>query len=281
MKIGISTMIFGKEKRSLTLEEAEIISKTGFKYIELSDPHDLDFQVKKYLDHNRINIFSIHAEYMESDISSNNYHLRIKGIKDAKKRIDRIKVLGGDIIIIHPGGWDKNKNEKEIRLKNSIDSLVEITKYANLKKIKVAVENLPMEFLGDDPEVIKIILSNVRNKTGFKCEIGICLDTGHAFLTETLFEHLELFEHDIITMHLQDNIGDNLNDRSLAEDDIHRPPGHGAISWKKFFKKLNKIKYDGGLIFELKPDSIEGKNREFVLNEALNFMQSEGFFYQY
>lgn len=277
MIIGVSTMIFGKEKRLLTLEEAKVVAETGMKYIELADSHDVDSKILNNLKQNDIGILSIHADYMDTDISDNDHHRRTNGINDAKKRIDRIKKIGGNIIVIHPGGWYRDKKEKEDRLKNCLNSLVEITRYGNSREIKIAVENLPPGFLGDDPEVLKTILNQVRSKTGLNREIGICLDTGHAYLTGTLFKHLELFSNNIINMHLQDNIGNNHEDKSLALDDIHRPPGYGLIPWEKFFKELIEIEYEGGLIFELKPNSIKGKNWKFVLDEALEFMRSEVF----
>ncbi len=278
MIIGISTMIFGKESRLLTLEEIKIIAETGMKYIELSDSHDVDSEIFNDLKQNGIGILSVHAEYLGTDISETDQYKKINGIDYAKKGIDRIKELGGNIIVIHPGGWYGDKKEEENRLRNCINSLVEITKYGNSKEVKIAIENLPPGFLGDEPEVIKTILSQVRSITGLNKEIGICLDTGHASLTENLFEYLELFSDDIISIHLHDNIGEVHEDRSLAVDDTHRPPGHGLIFWEKFIKRLNEIEYNGGLIFELKSDSIEGENWKFVLNEALKFARSEEFF---
>ena len=278
MIVGISTMIFGKEKRHLTLEEIKTMVETGMKYIELADSHDVNSQTIEYLHENDISIFSIHAEYLGADISGTDQDKRTNGINYVKKGIDRIKELGGTFVVIHPGGWYGDKQEKENRLENCINSLVEITGYGNSRGIKIAVENLPPGFLGDDPEVLKTILDQVRSKTGLNKEIGICLDTGHAYLTGTLFKFLELFSNDIINIHLQDNIGNNHEDKSLALDDIHRPPGYGLIPWEKFFKKLIEIEYNGSLIFELKPDSIEGESWEFVLDEALKFIRSEKFF---
>jgi sugar phosphate isomerase/epimerase len=278
MKIGLSTMIFGKKKRFLTIDEAKKINETGLKYIELSYSHDVDDKVISYFEKNNITIISYHAEHLEIDISSSNNILRQNGVQDAKRKIDRIKDIGGEIIVIHPGGWCSDEREKDARLKNSISSLVEIGKYANSRKIKVAIENLPMEFLGDDPEILKKILISVRDETGLNKEIGICLDTGHANLTKSLYKNLEIFSKDIITMHLQDNIGDNLNDRSLAKDDIHIPPGQGQIEWKKLLGKLEKKKYAGSLIFELRPGPIKGKDHNLTLDAILKFIRSEDYF---
>jgi sugar phosphate isomerase/epimerase len=277
MKIGLSTMIFGKEKRFLTIDEAKKINDTGLKYIELSYSHDVDDKVISYFAKNNITIISYHAEHLESDVSSSNNIIRQNGVQDAKRKIDRLKDIGGEIIVIHPGGWYRDEREKDIRLQNSISSLVEIGKYANIRKIKVAIENLPMEFLGDDPEILRKILISVRDETGINKEIGICLDTGHANLTKSLYKNLEIFGKDILTMHLQDNMGDNRNDRSLAKDDIHVPPGHGQIEWKKLLSKLEKMEYAGSLIFELRPGSIKGKDHNFVFDAILKFIRSEDY----
>ena len=64
MIAGISTMIFGKEKRHLTLEEIKTIVETGMKYIELADSHDVNSQTIEYLHENDISIFSMSNNFL-------------------------------------------------------------------------------------------------------------------------------------------------------------------------------------------------------------------------
>ena len=278
MVIGVSTMIFGDKKRKINLSDILDIKKTGLRYIELSDPHWITNEGMNNIRENNMEIFSIHSDYKESDISSTDENLRIKGILDITERIDRIKKINGKLVVIHPGGWFSNKKEREIRVKNCIGSLDKIIRHAYINNIKIAIENLPPEFFGDDIEELGYILKKVRDLSGYSEIIGICLDTGHASLTGNLFDSLDFFKNDILTMHLQDNLGDNGKDRSLALDDIHCPPGYGKINWKNFFNKLDDNIYKGPLIFELKSDSLVEKDERYILGKITKFVETEEFF---
>lgn len=272
MVVGISTMLF---EGPLSPEDIIELNKFGISYLELSDSHIINSKILNAIRNNNMNVFSIHASFLNSDISDIDKNKRLKGINDIKRRIDVIKKLNGKIVVVHPGGWYEDKQERETRIHNCIKSLVEVTKIAHLKEIKIAIENLPPDFLGDDLEDLKFILNEVREISRSNSSIGICLDTGHAFLTNSLFEALDFFKNDILTIHLQDNFGDNNNDRSLVQDDIHCPPGHGKINWEHFFSKLNECNYDGGLIFEVKATSIDGKDEMFILGEVENFIKEK------
>jgi len=278
MVIGVSTMIFGDKKRKINLSDILDIKKTGLRYIELSDPHWITDEGMNNIRENNMEIFSIHSDYKESDISSTDRSLRIKGILDIMERIDRIKKINGKLIVVHPGRWFSNKKEREIRVKNCISSLNKVIRHAYVNNIKIAIENLPPEFFGDDIEELGYILKKVRDFSGYGEIIGICLDTGHASLTDNLFDSLDYFKNDILTIHLQDNLGDNGKDRSLALDDIHCPPGYGKIDWGDFLNKLDSNSYNGSLIFELKSNSLGKKNERYILGKITEFVETEEFF---
>ena len=269
MITGVSTMLFeGNFSRSDILE----IKKIGVNYIELSDSHIIDSRIINSIKNNKMNVFSIHASYLDSDISDLNEARRLIGISDIKRRIDILKKANGRIVIVHPGGWYKDKSEKKTRINNCIRSLSGVLKYANARGVKIAIENLPGGFLCDDFKDLGYILDQTRILSGLKNSIGICLDTGHAFLTGNLYEMIDFFKNDILSIHLQDNFGDKNNDRSMAVDDIHCPPGHGLINWSYLFFRLNEYNYDGGLIFEVKVTSIKGKDKKFMLEEIKKFI---------
>lgn len=270
MIVGISTMLFNE--RLLNQKDIIKVKENGINYLELSDSHKVDSKILDILNSNNIDVFSIHAEYLNSDISDINEDKRLNGIIDIRERINALKKLNGKVVVVHPGGWYKDKQEREPRLNNCINSLVEVVKYADLRDIKIAIENLPPDFFGDNLEDLSYILNETRKISGSNNSVGICLDTGHAFLTNNLYEAIDFFKEDILTMHIQDNFGDNNNDRSLAVDDIHCPPGHGNINWEYFFSKLNEYDYKGGLIFEVKVTSIDGKDEMFMLKEIRKFI---------
>jgi len=277
MPVGISTILYEIDKSIDYLEKFNFIKYLGLKYVELSDVFHFQKNILNALAEDNLNVFSIHADYIESDISSPNERKRVNGIDDALKRIDYLNKLQSKLLVIHPGGWYPDKKEKDERIKNCISSLVYIAKEASLNGIKIAIENLPPEFFGDDIEIIKYILNETRNLTNNKDNIGICLDTGHAFLTGNIFDYLSLLYDDILTIHLHDNNGDNNGNRAEAMDDLHAVPGTELINWKNIFDILSKKDYKGGLIFEIKKGS---KSLEQVVGEIKYFIGSNPFLKQ-
>lgn len=274
MHIGISTMIYETEKKLDELQEFSFINELGMKYIELSDAFDFQQNVLDALFKQNLNVFSVHAEYMDADISSPDERMRTNGINDALNRIKYLERLNGRILIMHPGGWYQDRKEKDVRIKNCIKSLVSVLNRKSSKNIKIAIENLPPEFFGDEIEVMKFMLGKVRKITGAEKDTGICLDTGHALLTDSIFDYLDILYEDILSIHLHDNAGDNNGDRSQAADDLHAVPGKGIIDWSRIFNILAGRHYSGGLIFEIR----KGKeNIGQTVSEIKHFIDSNLF----
>jgi sugar phosphate isomerase/epimerase len=75
-----------------------------------------------------------------------------------------------------------------------------------------------------------------------ECEVGACLDTGHAYLSR----ELGVFIHKL-SGHLNlVNVNDNRGDR-----DDHLPPSEGHIDWPWLIGELKRYNFDGTLILEL------------------------------
>src|SRR5262249_53533741 len=85
--------------------------------------------------------------------------------------------------------------------------------------------------------------------------VGICLDLGHAHLDGDLVESLELVSEHLLTVDIHDN-------RGRADD--HLVPLDGTIDWPAAMTTLQKVGYEGALMFEL---SDRGSTRE-VLGKA-------------
>jgi sugar phosphate isomerase/epimerase len=72
--------------------------------------------------------------------------------------------------------------------------------------------------------------------------LGICLDFGHANLGGDVLDAIETVSGHVITTHVHDNAG---------KSDDHLLPFEGRIGWDAALMALQKIGYDGALVFEL------------------------------
>jgi len=281
MIIGLSTVLLLSNSFDSQIDFSEI-KETGINHVELSCPSHIDHESVNKIKKSNLNIFSAHSDFIDVDISNSDTYSREKSIILIKSRIRLLKEIGAKIIVIHPGDWYENNCEKEERINNSINSLVQIASFANSHDIKVAVENLPPGFIADDTSTMKRIIEETRKAANLNGSIGICLDTGHANLTNNLMDYLKYFSRDILTMHIHDNLGNNNNDPRNAGDDKHLLPGNGIIDWKIFFDSLDKS-YNGGFIFELisKKDEYSSMGDEEiteVLKTFKSFLNSQIWF---
>ncbi len=85
--------------------------------------------------------------------------------------------------------------------------------------------------------------------------LNLTLDLGHAQLLtkeNRSFEFIENYPGRIKHIHLHDNRGGD-----SYRDDLHLPPGKGTIDFKRIFKELGRMGYDGTVTLELKIHEIE------------------------
>lgn len=248
MTFTLSTVIFDGP---LTVKDINDIKKMGLCNIELNYNYNLDPSMLHYLNTNKIEIISAHSPFFEYDISSTKELKRIEAIRQNMAIVDLIYDFGSKYFIMHPGIWSEGKNRTEL-MDNSIKSLTKILNYSGKKNISIAIENLPPGFLGDDVYELDYILKKVKKNTLYSDKIGVCLDSGHAFLRNNLIDYLNYFKKNIIYMHIHDNQGDMKGNKEKAIDDLHDPPGFGKIDWESFFNKISVQSYQGPLSFEIR-----------------------------
>jgi len=73
-------------------------------------------------------------------------------------------------------------------------------------------------------------------------DLGICLDSGHAYLMGDLVDAIEEVAGHLVTTHLHDN---------RRESDDHLVPFDGGIDWAEAAMTLQKVGYEGVWLFEL------------------------------
>jgi sugar phosphate isomerase/epimerase len=116
--------------------------------------------------------------------------------------------------------------------------------------VRVAVEVIPNRL--STPEALVRLLEDELDLP----EAGICLDFGHASLMGDLVDAIETVSGLLATTHVHDNRG--------REDD-HLPPFEGASDWDAALMALQKVGYEGRLLFEVAgadaPADVLGRTR--------------------
>ena len=73
-------------------------------------------------------------------------------------------------------------------------------------------------------------------------DVGICLDFGHAHLDGDVVDAIETVSEHLIATHVHDNRG---------RTDDHLVPFDGTIDWPGALTAVQKVGYDGTLMFEI------------------------------
>ena len=222
------------------------IQEIGYDTLEIwcYEPHfyyqsqDHVQRVKKELDRRKLKVHSLHATFHGLlDLSGLDDCDRIHALETVKKQARITSYLGAQIIVVHPGAKNVPRSERKIRIGYFLEALNQLIPVCKCLGLKIAVENMGPDYLGDKIEEIARIVNSYE-----KDIVGICLDTSHANLTGDLFNYLDRLGDRIITFHISDNNG--------IHDD-HLPPGQGQINWPKFLKGVEKIGYKGPLVMEI------------------------------
>jgi sugar phosphate isomerase/epimerase len=130
---------------------------------------------------------------------------------------------------LKPGAADNN-------LDAAIRSVAEIHRIAEAAGVRVALE-LMGNGLSTAPALIDLIGRSFED-----ADLGICMDVGHAHLLGDAAEAIEITGEYLLTTHIHDN-------RRQADD--HLVPFRGSINWAETIMALEKIGYDGVLMYEV------------------------------
>ena len=161
-----------------------------------------------------------------------------------RREVDMAAFLGARVLVVHESTIGL-KSEREMVRRESCRKAFE---YARSKGVHIALEN--GTYAG-----LEMALAMVE-------EIDICLDIGHANLSEEGVEpYLEKFGSKIAHVHLADNYG---------QTDDHLVPGDGYISmndWRTLLSTLEGANFSGTMVLELnttEPRKNAKRGREFI-----------------
>ena len=130
---------------------------------------------------------------------------------------------GARTMTFHPGvRWDGYRTSTLFgKVRKSLDGLLP---YAEKHRIIIALENNTVCEIGSIADELSDLVREFNSPW-----LGLCLDVGHAHVTEGVDVVMNSFSRDMVTCHLHDND---------TSQDAHLPPGKGTVAWTKLVRFL-------------------------------------------
>ena len=248
MKIGASTLAGIEFELEKTLD---FIENLGIEYAELVHQYPAEFIDSEILESYSLK-YSIHAPFMDVNISSPQDQSRLNSIAQIKSSIDLANEINAEAVVVHPGliSFLANKYFKKEVYEFANQSIKEIGDYAKDLGVMATIENMP--------NFESMIYQNIvdLNQLLVENEMHMTLDIGHA--NHVGYAPEDMIFDSIKHVHVHDNLGD---------DDSHLPLGEGSIDLKYIINTLESKNYDGIYILEVNDyDSIKKSNEYMKKN---------------
>jgi sugar phosphate isomerase/epimerase len=253
MQFGISTHLYHGAR--LDRDHLVEIAAHGFEAVEIFatrthfDYHDdhVVAELEGHLIDTRLRAHSVHAPIAEGyrngvwgapySVANSDRAARQLAVEESVAAIRAASRLGAGLVVVHPGiPTDQHPGSRDNRTDALVDSVEELAAVAAPLGVRLALEVIPNRLAGADTLVD--LLEDELDLDG----LGICLDTGHAFLLGDVTEAVETAAGYLVTTHLHDNDG---------RVDDHRVPFDGGIDWPTVMMAFRKIGYEGTWMFEL------------------------------
>lgn len=255
MRFGISTHLYHQQRleRRHLLELAEF----GFREIELFatmghfDYHDerAIAELAGWLADAGLKLHSVHAPIVEHlhegqwgpalSTATSAEKARALAVAEAQAAANIARLIPYSYLVTHLGIPDElgpgAEDNSPVAARASLEQLAAAAASAG---VELAVEVIPNR-LSAAERLVQMLEDEVElDPPG----AGICLDMGHAFLMGDLADAIEAVSGHLVTTHVHDNRG---------KSDDHLVPFDGRIDWPTALMSLQKVGYEGCILFEL------------------------------
>jgi sugar phosphate isomerase/epimerase len=191
--------------------------------------------------------FSAGRWHAPLSLASADRDARVKAVGEAERALQIARRIPFKVLVTHLGvpRWMSTAAADNSR-DAARRSIEELSAIAEPLGVRIALEVAPNE-LSRSGSLVHFIerVIDVGN-------VGICLDVGHAHLDGDLIEAIETVSEHVAAVEVHDN-----NRRS----DDHLVPFEGSIDWPAALTSVQKVGYDGTLIFEI---SGRGSTKEIL-----------------
>ncbi len=272
MELGINTDF---EREFVKIEDMkrslEQIAAAGFSHIHWCYEWDGDYiyavsemkQIREWMEEYGLKAKSLHASkgsrketearieaHYRKDYASLLEPNRIAGVELIQNRVELAHILGAGEIVLHMylpyEEFERQPGFKEIFYNQVYRSLDELMPFCEQRNVRICIENL-----FEAPGVLQI--EQFTRLCGRYPEkfLGLCLDTGHAYLVwgRDFVEKLVYpFRDRIYSVHLHDNLGWG---EKPGCGDAHRIPEDIDFPWKELMPVLKDSAYENPLVLEV------------------------------
>jgi sugar phosphate isomerase/epimerase len=269
-QLAVSTQLFGAQE--LSRRHLEMIRAAGFRAVEVfAAPGHFAWadeaavaEVAGWLRELQLGAASLHAPWAPGqDTAAIDPLRRERSLRAVEQAVDALVILGGSILVLHPGAAPAGAAESEEQLRLAEASIAHVAHYAAARGVRVALENPPPYELGGDNTVLLQLYRHLAGEPA----VQACFDTGHAHLSPEGVAFAGSAPKELLLVHVSDNAG---------QADDHLPPGEGSIAWPDLFAALRERRFCGYLVLELTdlphPERILVAGRRW-LQEALKEIQ--------
>lgn len=173
---------------------------------------------------------------------------RIDAMDEIKRALEVAEQIPFRFLILHLGEREDTWSPRA--LEYSLTALEHLHAFANPLGVKLLIENLQGDVTR--PSHLLEIIS-----TGHFRDIGVCLDVGHAHLSEGIAAALGELKPLVRSVHLHDNRG---------QRDDHLWPGDGTIQWSEVFDGLKSAEQIPAGVLEIHYSF--GETPEVVVEKA-------------
>jgi sugar phosphate isomerase/epimerase len=158
---------------------------------------------------------------------------RIDSMDEVKRALEAAEQIPFAHMVLHLG--ERNEAWDNRALENSLTAVEHLRAFARPLGVQILLENLENEVT--QPEHLMEILN-----VGHFQDIGVCLDLGHAHLSDGIDAAIATCSERIRSLHVHDNARDR---------DTHLWPGEGTIRWPETMQALAQMPQQIGAVLEI------------------------------
>ena len=253
-KFGVSTHLYHGER--LQRQHLMDIASRGFETVEVFatrshvDYHDTSAiqSLARWLDDAAIELHSVHAPIVDTLVNdkwgraystaTRDHSAREATLHEMDAALDIARQIPFKFFVLHLGlplaqqpGPDDNNRQAALK------TIEHVYERAQPLGVTLALEVMDNP-LSTTPALVDMLEHDLDG-----LDIGLCMDVGHAHMLGDTADAIETASEYLVTTHIHDN---------RRQKDDHLVPFEGSINWDATIMELEKIGYDGVLMYEVR-----------------------------